>query len=162
MTTQLALLALGSLLLGLGGVVLRVMLVSGPVNEKKALSRTYVVLIRLLILVTVLVILIVVLVELLVVLVEVILVHLLEGQSLASKPVNGTRDQLLLDVLTQLVVQLEALLDVASSVVVILGGCLGGRKEVEEGLGGNCLLDNTSLLGVCGLKLAHHPTSSCR
>lgn len=113
-----------------------------------SLRQAYIILVRLLILVAILVVLIVVLIEVLVVVLKVILINLLEGQSLASEPVNGTRDQLLLDVLTKLVVELEALLDVASGIVVILRGGLGGREEVEERLGGDSLLDNASLLGV--------------
>jgi hypothetical protein len=41
-------------------------------------------------------------------------------KSLASEPVDSTRDELLFDVLSQLVVKLEAFLDVTCSVVVIL------------------------------------------
>lgn len=109
---------------------------------------SYVFFVRLLVLIAVLaqVILVVILVEVL--LVKVILVQLLKCESLSSKPVDSTRNQLLLDVLAELVVELQALLDVGSSVVVILGRCLGGREEVEEGLGGDGLLHNASLLCV--------------
>ena len=112
--------------------------------------ETHVVLLRLLLIVTVLaevVILIVILVEL--ILIQVVLVYLLKGQSLAGEPVDRTRDELLLDVLTKLVIQFQALLNVGRGVIlVILGWCLGRREEVEEGFGRDRLLDDTSLLGV--------------
>jgi hypothetical protein len=56
--------------------------------------------------------------------------------------------QLLLNVLTQLVVQLQALFNVAGDGLVIFGGGLRGREEVEEGFGGHADLDNAGLLSV--------------
>jgi hypothetical protein len=80
------------------------------------------------------------------------IVQLLELKSLASKPVDSTGDQLLLNIFAELVVKLKALLDVASGIVrILLGGRLGGVEEVEERLGLDGLLDNASLLGVCTL-----------
>lgn len=111
-------------------------------------KQSYIVLVGLLVLVTVLAEIIVVLVKVLLVLVEVVLLHLLKSKGLARKPVDGTRDELLLDVLTKLVVKLEALFDVTGSIVVVLRRRLGRGEEVEEGLGGDGLLDNASLLGV--------------
>jgi hypothetical protein len=49
-----------------------------------------------------------------------VIIQLLKLKSLASEPVDSTRDELLFDVLSQLVVKLEAFLDVTCSVVVIL------------------------------------------
>lgn len=108
----------------------------------------YIILVGLLILVTVLaeVVLIIVLVEVLIV--EVLLVHLLKGQGLSGEPVDGAGNQLLLDVLTELVVELEALLDVGGGIVVLLAGCVGRGEEVEERLGGDGLLDDTGLFCV--------------
>lgn len=109
---------------------------------------SYVFFIRLLVLVAVLaqVVLIVILVK--VILIKVILIQLLKCESLSSKPVDSTRNQLLLDVLTELVIKLQTLLDVGSCVIVVLGRCLRGREEVEEGLGWDSLLHNASLLCV--------------
>lgn len=84
------------------------------------------------------------------VLVEVV-AKLLKLQRLAGEPVNGARDQLLLDVLAESVVKLEALLDVRGGVVVVLGGRGRWGEEVEKGLLRDGLLDDTRLLGVCGI-----------
>ena len=69
-------------------------------------------------------------------------------QGLAGEPVNGAGDELLLDVLTKLVVELETLLDVGGGVVVLVLRGLGWVEEVEERLCRNRLLDDTGLLGV--------------
>ena len=74
---------------------------------------------------------------------------LLKGKRLTSKPVDGMGNELLLDILAKLVVKLEALLDVGSSIVVALGRVLRRGEEVEERLSGNSLLNNTGLLGSC-------------
>jgi hypothetical protein len=79
---------------------------------------------------------------------EVILVDLLENESLAGEPVDRTRDELLLDVLAKLVVQLETLLDILGSDLVLVGRGLGRGEEVEEGFGRDSLLDDTGLF--CG------------
>lgn len=151
---QLALLALRGLLFRLGAIILHNVR-TGTVEIGKRGTRRgegwwpYVIVVGLLILIAVLaeVVLIIVLIEVL--LVKLVLVHLLESEGLSSKPVDGTGNELLLNVLTQLVVKLEALLNVGSGIVVVLGGCIGGREEVEKRLGGNSLLDNTSLFCVC-------------
>jgi hypothetical protein len=71
-------------------------------------------------------------------------------KSLAGEPVDSAGDELLLDVLTELVVELEALLDVGGGIVVLLVlGRARGVEEVEERLCGNGLLDNAGLLCVC-------------
>ncbi|CAF3457518.1 unnamed protein product [Fusarium graminearum] len=58
--------------------------------------------------------------------VELIVRDLLESESLASEPVDGTGNELLLDVLTELVVELETLLDVGLGVlVIVIGRSLG-------------------------------------
>lgn len=49
----------------------------------------------------------------------------LESQSLSSEPVNGTGYQLLLDVLTESVVELEALLDILRGIVILVSRRLG-------------------------------------
>jgi hypothetical protein len=53
-------------------------------------------------------------------------------QSLASEPVDGTGDELLLDVLAELVVELETLLDVRGSIVLLILWGRGWVEEVEE------------------------------
>jgi hypothetical protein len=44
----------------------------------------------------------------------------LKLESLASKPVNGTGNELLLDVLTELVVKLELLLNVLVDLLIVI------------------------------------------
>lgn len=104
--------------------------------------------VRLLVLITVVAELVLVLIVLIfeLALVEVLEVLVLEG--LASEPVDGAGDELLLDVLTELVVELEALLDVGSSIVIVLGRAWG-VEEVKERLCGNGLLNDAGLLCVC-------------
>lgn len=97
-----------------------------------SVQRPYVILVGLLVLVTVLAEIVLVIVILEVLLVEVLLIHLLEGEGLSGEPVDGTGDQLLLDVLTELVVELEALLNVRGGVIVLLTWCVGWGEEVEE------------------------------
>jgi len=53
-------------------------------------------------------------------------------QSLTGEPVDGTGNELLLDVLTELVVKLELGLDVVLDIFVLLGRGAGGVEEVEE------------------------------
>lgn len=92
----------------------------------------YIVLVGLLVLVTILAEIIVILVKVLLILIKVVLIHLLKSKGLSRKPVDGTRNELLLDVLTQLVVEFETLFDVTGSIVIILRRRLGRREEVEE------------------------------
>lgn len=86
---------------------------------------------------------------------EVTLVELFKAKSLAGEPVDSTRNELLLDVLTKLVVKLKALLNLRANLgllvifLIIITGGLRWREEVEERLCGNCLLDNAGLLRVC-------------
>jgi hypothetical protein len=109
----------------------------------------YIVFLRLLLIVVfaeVIIILVILLVKLAL---KILLVELLIGKSLTSEPVDSTGDELLLDILTELVVKLKTLLNIRSSVVIILlGGRLGGREEVEERLSRDGLLDDAGLLGV--------------
>lgn len=111
--------------------------------------RAYIILVRLLLILIILVIiLIIVLVIILIKVLEVILVELLESEGLAGEPIDGAGNELLLDILAELVVELETLLDVGSSIIIVLNRGLGRGEEVEEGLCGNGLLDDTGLLGV--------------
>ena len=80
---------------------------------------------------------------------EVVLIELLKGEGLASEPVDGPGNQLLLDVLTELVVELQAVLNIRGSIIIIVRRRLRGREEVEEGLGRDRLLDDAGLLGGC-------------
>ena len=74
----------------------------------------------------------------------------LELTGLAGEPIDGARDELLLDVLAELVIELEALLNVEVVLIILIKvrRGLGGREEVEEALRGNSSLDDTGLLGV--------------
>lgn len=76
-------------------------------------------------------------------------VHFLELKSFASKPVNSTGNELLLDILAQLVIKFEALLNITCSIIIIIiGWCLRRREEVEERIRWYSLLDNSSLLSI--------------
>lgn len=100
-------------------------------------------------LVLIIVVLAVIVLVILIIVVEigiVLLVQLLESEGLAGEPVDGAGNKLLLDVLTELVVELETLLNILGRLVVVVGGGLGGREEVEEGLGWDSLLNDASLL----------------
>jgi hypothetical protein len=83
--------------------------------------------------------------------IEIILINSLVDESFTGEPVDGTGNELLLDVLTELVVELQELLDLRSDVIillVVLRRGLGWREESEEGLSRNRLLNDTGLLGV--------------
>ena len=78
-----------------------------------------------------------------------VLVQFLELKSLSSEPVNRTRNELLLDVFSQLIVEFKTFLDIRCSVIVVfVCWCLWWREEVEEGFCWNSLLNNTGLLCV--------------
>lgn len=141
----LTLLALSSFLFRLRGIVLHGVSTCGVF---RGCTGSYIVLVRLLVLITVITEVIILLVILEVLLVKVFLIKLLESESLTREPVDGTRNQLLLDILAQLVVQLEALLNVGCSILVVLSRCLGRGEEVEERLCWNGLLDDAGLLRV--------------
>lgn len=76
---------------------------------------------------------------------------LLELQGLASEPVNGTGNQLLLDVLAQLVVKLELGLNVLINLIVLVRWWGSRVEEVKERRSRDGLLDDAGLLGVCGM-----------
>lgn len=57
---------------------------------------------------------------------------LLELQGLTGEPVDGAGNELLLDVLTKLVVELELGLNVLIDLVVVISWGSGGVEEVEE------------------------------
>lgn len=111
-------------------------------------GKAYIFLRLLLILITVIAKIVIVLIIVLVIVILLKIIQFLEGQSLSGEPVDSTRDQLLLDILAELVVKLQALFDVRSGGIVVFGGSFGWGEEVKEGLRRNCLLDNTGLLGV--------------
>lgn len=59
---------------------------------------------------------------------QVIVINLLVREGLSGKPINGTGDQLLLNVLAELVVEFKTLLNVRDCVVfvaVLVGGGFG-------------------------------------
>jgi hypothetical protein len=111
-------------------------------------GRAYLV-VWLLILVTVVAELILILVVLIFELALVEVLNVLILQSLAGEPVDGAGNELLLDVLAKLVVELETLLNVGGSIILIVLRGLWGVEEVEERLRGDGLLDDARLLGVC-------------
>ena len=100
----------------------------------------------------------VVLVEILIILVKLInvliLVIVLVSQGFTGKVINGTWDNLLLEVLSELVVGLETCVELLELVLVnFVGfesfGCgwLRGFEKVKEGFGGNFLSDRSGLAG---------------
>ena len=106
--------------------------------------------VALVVLISVLVILVFILILLVLEFCLVEFVKLLELQRFASEPINGTRDQLFLDVLAELVVEFETLLDIRGRILVVFCRWLGWREKVEEGLARDSFADNASLLGVYG------------
>lgn len=86
----------------------------------------------------------------------ILLIKLFECECLACEPIDRTRDEFLLNVLAQLVIKLQALLDVGSGVIVVVARGLGRREEVEEGVSRDRLLDDARLLGGCVPLAAAH------
>lgn len=147
----LALLALGWLLLWLPAILLeKQLLACGCFRTKYRDFLAYLILIRfILVILVVTSVIVIVIVLILIKVAQLLLVKLLVSKSLAGEPVDGPRNQLLLDILAELVVELETLLDIRRGVVIVIGGGLRRGEEVEEGLGGNGLLNNADLLGGC-------------
>jgi len=86
-----------------------------------------------------------------------IIIHLLKLESLASVPVDGTGNKLLLDIFTDLVIKLETLFDIRGSIInliLITSRWRWRSKEVEEALSRDCSLNNPSLLRVYYFTLA--------
>lgn len=84
--------------------------------------------------------------------VVVFVADLFERKSLTGEPIDGPRDQLLLDVLAKLVVQLQTLLNLRAYLifliffVIVIGRRLGRGEEVEERLSGDLPPNYASLL----------------
>lgn len=76
--------------------------------------------------------------------------HALELAGLAGKPVDGARDELFLDVLTELVIEFQPVLDVIRILVVLIkvGRGLRRGEEVEEAFCWDGSLYNTGLFRV--------------
>ena len=74
---------------------------------------------------------------------------MLELQRLASEPVDGAGDELLLDVFAELVVELQLRFDLLVDLLFVILRWRGRVEEVEEGWRGNGLLDDAGLLCVC-------------
>ena len=106
----------------------------------------FVIVLFILVLITLVLVLIILVFELVLIVIEI--AHVLESESLASKPVDCARDELLLDVLTELVVELKLLLDLLVNVLVLVRWWGRRVEEVEERRCGDGLLDNAGLLGV--------------
>lgn len=144
-SSRLALLALSGLLLWLCCIILCC------VSEIRGnWSRGTYIVIRLVLIIMILALIVLLVILILKVTLLKIIIKFLKLKSLACEPIDGTWNQLLLDVLSELVIKLKALLDVAGGVIIVLVSWgLWWREEVEEGLCRNSLLDNTGLLGVC-------------
>jgi len=147
LSTRLALLALGRLLLRLRAILLlRCQLI--PFLTVRLLDQPYLILVLfVVILISLVLILILVILVLELILVKVIQA-LLELQRLARKPVDGARDELFLDVLAKLVVELQLRLDVVINLLLLITRRERWVEEVKEGRGRDALLDYTGLLGV--------------
>ena len=75
---------------------------------------------------------------------------LLELQSLTREPVDGARDQFLLDIFTELVIELEFLLQLLVYLIFVVIGWWERRvEEVEEGGCWDGLLHDSRLFRVC-------------
>lgn len=113
---RLALLALSGFLLGLGPVILS----SISTVSKAESERSYLFLLRLILIIFAGIIILLILVVLLIKVGEVVLINLLKGEGLASEPVDGPGNQLLLNIFTELVVKLQAILNIRGSIVIIV------------------------------------------
>ena len=79
-----------------------------------------------------------------------IVIDFLEMKSVAGEPVNGTGNELFFNVFAELIVQLEAFLDVGCDGFIVLTlRRLWWVEEVKEGVGWDGLLENAGLLGSC-------------
>lgn len=76
-------------------------------------------------------------------------VLLLISERLAGEEVDRAGDDALLEVLANLVVELELLVNVVVDVLIVVLRRRRGREEREERVGGNDLLDDPRLVGVC-------------
>ena len=77
-----------------------------------------------------------------------VVIELFVTEGLASEPVDGTGNQLLLDVLPELIIELQSLLKVRFDLLVLARRLLWRRKEVEERLSRDSLPDHAGLLGI--------------
>lgn len=114
---RLALLALSRLLLGLGPIVLSSI---STVFERVKSEHSYLLLLRLILVILAGIIVLLILVVLVIEVAEIVLIDLLESEGLTREPINGPGDQLLLDILPELVVELQAILNIRGSVVIIV------------------------------------------
>lgn len=69
-------------------------------------------------------------------------------KSLAGKPVNCTRDELLLDIFSQLVVKFKSLFDIRRDSLVVVRRGLRRGEEIEKGFCRHGYLDDPSLLRI--------------
>ncbi len=158
---DLALLAFSGLLLWLRSIILEVQSDCGLSIHLKV---TYIIVRLILVVILVILIFFFVILVLKIAFFQ-ILIQLLKLKSLTREPVDSTRDELFLDVLAQLVIKLKTLFDIGGRIIIVLiSWCLGGSKEVEEGLSWDSLLNYTGLLGVSrrvsGNLLKHHVSDS--
>ena len=61
-----------------------------------------------------------------------LLIEFLELQCLSGKPVDGTWNEFLFDILTQLIVSLQTFLNVGSHIVIIATRGLWGGEKIEK------------------------------
>jgi hypothetical protein len=94
-------------------------------------QSTYLIVILVLVIFVALVVLVFIVFVLKIIFVEIIQA-VLELQRLAGKPVDGAWDQLLLDVLTQLIVEFELGFDFLVNLLLLIIWWGGGVEEVEE------------------------------
>lgn len=84
---------------------------------------------------------------------KLILIEFFVCKSLASKPVDCTGNEFLFDILTKLIIELQAFFDIGASiilvVIVFISGWLRRGEKVKEGLRRDRFLDYAGLLCGC-------------
>lgn len=69
----------------------------------------------------------------------------------ASEPIDGSRDELLFDFFTKLIIKFQTLFNIGTLFIVLIEICrrFGGVEEVEKAVGWDGPLDDAGLLCVC-------------
>jgi hypothetical protein len=147
-----ALLALGSFLSGLSRTILSCRISSKTSNYSFLGAYLFISLFLVIVVLTQVIFVILIVIE--AARLKLVVVKLLESKSFTREPINRTGNKFLLDILSKLVIQLQAVLDIRCNVrifvlVIFLRRC-GRIEEKEEGLGRYRLFDDAGLFRSCG------------